>query len=86
VRARFMTAGHEASTPKTCPLPKIAGGEQKIIFRNSIPGKRRNLNCETPKHEGVPQGWNRAWAAKRALSSPPRGELQLSDRIGENAW
>jgi hypothetical protein len=38
-----MTAGHEPPTPNYALVAQIAGGEHKIIFRNFIPGKRRNL-------------------------------------------
>jgi len=34
-----MTAGHEPPTPNDMLVAPIAGGEQKIIFRNPIPGK-----------------------------------------------
>ena len=49
--ARFVTAGHEPSTPSNILPAPNSGSEQKIIFRNSIPGKQRNLKNETIKYE-----------------------------------
>jgi hypothetical protein len=58
VLARFVTAGHEPSTPSDISLPQFTGSEHKIIFRNSIPGKQRNLKRESIKYEGLPAGGN----------------------------
>jgi hypothetical protein len=57
VLARFMTAGHEPSTPNDTLVAQIAGDEHKIIFMNSIPGKHRNLSDETIKHEALRGRW-----------------------------
>jgi hypothetical protein len=47
------------------PVAQIAGDEQKIIFMNSIPGKQRNLNDETIKHEALRRQWNNTQNGKQ---------------------
>jgi hypothetical protein len=43
VLAQFVTTGHRPCTPRVLVAQKT-GCEQKIIFRNYIPGKKENIN------------------------------------------
>jgi hypothetical protein len=67
-------------------MPRIAGNEQQIIFRKSIPGKQRNLKIKAIKPERfAASAKHHPAAAGHAMSFRASDKLQLSDRIGENA-
>jgi hypothetical protein len=86
VLARFMTAGHELCTPNNLLVAPIAGSEQKIIFRNHISGKQRNSRLKRFNMRVFGRSVGRYPRERPAVMSfRAADELQLSDRIGENA-